>query len=68
MTIRAAIPANIRWLAAGDVSGASCFVAALGGIALARRSRPSPPPQATPHEHPSPAVPGTALPAEDPVW
>ena len=50
------------------VGGASCFVAALGGIALARRSRPSPPPQVTRHEHPSPAGPGTAVPAEDPVW
>ena len=49
------------------VGGASCFVAALGGIALARRSRPSPPPQVTRHEHPSPAGPGTAVPAEDPV-
>ena len=34
------------------VGGASCFVAALGGIALARRSRLSPPPQMTRHEHP----------------
>ena len=49
------------------VGGASCFVAALGGIALARRSRPSPPPEVTPHEHPSSAGPGTAVPAEDPV-
>jgi len=50
------------------VGGASCFVAALGGTALARRSRPSPPPKMTRHEHPSPAAPGTALPAEDPIW
>ena len=50
------------------VGGASCLVAALGGIALARRSRRSPPPQVTPREHPSPVAPGTALPAEDPVW
>jgi MFS family permease len=50
------------------VGGASCLVAALGGIALARRFRRSPPPQVIPHEHPSPADPGTALPAEDPVW
>jgi MFS family permease len=48
------------------VGGASCFAAALGGIALARRSRPSPPPRMTRHEHPPPAVPGTAFPAEDP--
>jgi MFS family permease len=50
------------------VGGASCFVAALGGIALARRSRPSPPPQVTQHEHPPLAGPGTALPAEDHLW
>ncbi len=49
------------------VGGASCLVAALGGIALARRPRPSPTPQVTPHEHPPPAGPGTALPAEDPL-
>jgi len=49
------------------VGAASCFVAALGGIALARRSRPSPPPQVTGHEHSSAAGPGTALPAADPI-
>jgi MFS family permease len=65
----------IGWLIAATsprtglaVGGASCFVAALGGIALARRSHPSPPPQVTRHEHPSPAGTGTAVPAEDPVW
>ncbi len=50
------------------VGGASCLVAALGGIALARRPRPSPTPQVTRHEHPPPAGPGTALPAEDHLW
>jgi hypothetical protein len=49
------------------VGGASCFVAALGGVALARRSRRSPTLRPTRHEHPSPASPGTALPADDPV-
>jgi MFS family permease len=47
------------------VGGVSCFAAALGGIALARRSRPSPPPPLTRHEHPSPTDRGTALPAQD---
>ena len=47
------------------VGGASCFVAALGGIALARRSRSSAPPRETRHERPSPTDPGPALPAED---
>jgi hypothetical protein len=50
------------------VGGASCLVAALGGSVLARRTRPSPPPQVTRHEPPPPAVSGTALPAEDPHW
>jgi MFS family permease len=36
------------------VGGASCFVAALGGIALARRSRRSLPSQVTQHERLSP--------------
>jgi MFS family permease len=36
------------------VGGASCFVAALGGVALARRSRRSLPSQVTQHEHLSP--------------
>jgi hypothetical protein len=49
------------------VGGASCFAAALGGFALARRSRRSPSPPVTPHEHLSPADRGTALPARDTV-
>jgi MFS family permease len=48
------------------VGGASCFVAAVGGIALARRSRRSLPPQVIQHEQLSPASPDT-VPAEDPV-
>jgi MFS family permease len=44
------------------VGGVSCFVAALGGIALARRSRSSPPPRAAEHEEPV-----SALPEQDPV-
>jgi MFS family permease len=45
------------------IGGASCFVAALGGVALARRSRPSPPPHVhqfvdggPPQEAPPPLV------------
>jgi MFS family permease len=45
------------------VGGVSCFVAALGGLVLARRSRRSPP-QVIQHERPAPARP----PAEDPAW
>jgi MFS family permease len=46
------------------VGGASCFVAALGGIALARRSRRSAP-QVTRPELPSADGPGTAVGTED---
>jgi MFS family permease len=46
------------------VGGASCFAAAVGGVALARRYRRTRPPQATQRESPAPAGP---LPAEAPV-
>jgi MFS family permease len=51
------------------VGGASCLLAALGGIALARHSHPSPPASAQPpqHAHSSPAGTMSVLPAEDPT-
>ena len=46
------------------VGGASCFAAAIGGVALARRYRRARPPKAIQRESPAPADP---LPAEAPV-
>jgi hypothetical protein len=45
------------------VGGASCFAAALGGVALARRYRQTRPPQAIPLESQQPE----AMPLENPV-
>jgi MFS family permease len=49
------------------VGGASCLIAAIGAIAIARRYRLSSPPRITTPERPPPAAPEPAVQVEDPV-